>query len=122
MRRLADDKMTKSKAGDKKDVTKLLNEAAAALTRSPRWVRERVSRGELPVIRLDGAKEPLSQSILKELNVTARGMPNTDAAERPTFARGSRTLRCAPELESILPRLASFQPTPISRCDQGGAG
>lgn len=31
-----------------------LEEAAAMMTRSERWVRERVKRGDLPVIRLDG--------------------------------------------------------------------
>jgi hypothetical protein len=34
------------------------------------------------VIRLDGGDEPLDAAVLRELNVNADGMPNTDAAER----------------------------------------
>jgi tetratricopeptide (TPR) repeat protein len=34
------------------------------------------------VIRLDGAKEPLSDSVVSELNIRSNGIPKTDAAER----------------------------------------
>ncbi len=34
------------------------------------------------VIRLDGAKDPLSDSAVQELNIPSNGIPNTDAAER----------------------------------------
>jgi tetratricopeptide (TPR) repeat protein len=34
------------------------------------------------VIRLDGAKDPLSDSVVHELNISSSGIPNTDAAER----------------------------------------
>jgi Helix-turn-helix domain len=58
-----------------------LNEAAAALTRSPRWLRERVSRGELPVIRLDGGALSFQLEDL-EAFVNARRVPSCDDARR----------------------------------------
>jgi excisionase family DNA binding protein len=59
-----------------------VEEAAAALGRSTRWVRERVKRGDLPFIKLDGGALAFE---LEELQAFARAR-SVSADDGPALA------------------------------------
>lgn len=73
-----------------------VEEAAARLGRSTRWVRERAKRGDLPFVKLDGGALAFEVDDLRAFAASRRVAPlagRLQAVRDPASGAGSRALR-----------------------------